>query len=153
MKEVNDIQVNQFGEVSSVQPSVGIFLKEEYYSRLPDSYYDAGISFELTYDEALYRVLDRTPDDYEWAFFGSYECVLADPDPWHEVETGCTSICTVNDNRAFTHISEQSPYYNTFSAQFGHISWCTTDDNMVRYCGWTNVQVSRVIGTLKLFPE
>ena len=153
MKEVNNIQVNQFGEVSSVRPSIGIFLKEEYYSRLPENYYNVDISFELTYDEEVYQLLGGMPDNFEWDFIGLYELVPAESRWRDNSETGCTDICTVNDRRHDTNISEQSPFFNTVSAQWGIIRSGTSSSNYVLCHGATNIQVSRVIGTLKLFPE
>ena len=154
LKEVNDIHVNEFGEVSSVRPSVGIFLKEEYYSRLPEYYYDVGISFEITYDEAKYQLLGCTPDDFKDEFIGEYERVLTEPARWDNLETGCTEILTVYDNRNDTYIAEQSPFFNTISAErsIGYTGLIELEHTPIYY-GWTNIQVSRVIGTLKLFPE
>ena len=129
------------------------FLKEEYYSRLPDNYWDLEISFELVYDEAAYKVLNCAPDDYEYEFGGKYEVEPATAPRWWELETGCTYIGTVNDQRNYTHLSEQSPFYQTVSAEIGMYGSSLNDVKAIYVTRWTNVQVSRVIGTLKLFPE
>lgn len=152
LKEVNNVYVNEFGEVSSVCPSIGIFLKEEYYSRLPDNYWDMELSFELIYDEASYKVLNCTPDEYDYNFDGNYEIEPVNPPQWWKMETGCTVIGNVYDQRNTTHLSEQSPYFKTVSAEMP--MWCdsASEGNTQYITRWTNVQVSRVIGTLKLFP-
>ena len=152
MKEVNSITVNDFGEVSYVQPSIGIFLKDEHYSRLLENYWDLEISFELSYDETAFKVLNCVPDDYKYEFAGQYEREPVTPPSWWELETGCTVIGKVYDNRNSDWIAEQSPFHNTFSAEIGMYGGSASDGKTQYVAGWTNVQVSRVIGTLRLYP-
>lgn len=153
MKEVNSITVNAFGEVASVYPSLGVFLKEEYYSRLPENYWDVDIAFEVTYDETVNKALNCAPDDFDYNFIGTYEKEPTTPPSWWELETGGSSIGQVSDRRNADWVAQESPYYNTFSAEFTVFVDGFSDGNTQYISGWTNVQVSRVIGTLKLFPE
>ncbi len=152
MKEVNSITVNDFGEVSYVQPSIGIFLKDEHYSRLLENYWDMEISFELSYDETAFKVLNCAPDDYKYEFAGQYEREPVTPPSWWELETGCTVIGKVYDNRNSDWIAEQSPFHSTFSAEIGIYGGSASDGKTQYVAGWTNVHVNRVIGTLRLYP-
>ena len=152
LKEVTDITVNAFGEVDSIQPSVGVFLKEKYYSRLPANYWDADLAFELTYDDQAYKLLGCTPEEFDYNFVGQYEMEPAAAPSWYPMETGHTMISNVSDNRNAEWLAEQSPYQGTFSARF-FVGFGMFSDNSAQYItGWTNVQVSRVIGTLRLYP-
>lgn len=153
LKEVNSIRTNAFGEVSSVQPSIGIFLKEEYYSRLMDGYYTTDLSFELTYDEALYKVLNCDANDFNYDLAGQYERELVAGNNGWTLQTGCTAIAQIIDYRNGDWIPEQSPYYHTLSASIETAMFSSNDSKTVHIGGWANVQVSRVIGTLRLFPE
>ena len=153
LREVNDIGVNAFGEVSSVQPCVGIFLKEEYYDRLMDGYYATDLSFELTYDEAAYQLLGCTPDDFKYEFAGEYERELVAAPSWWDLQSGCTAILQVYDSRSDEWPPEQSPFHKTLSGMVMTASYYSGDYNVQYYCGWTNIQVSRVTGTLRLFPN
>ena len=152
MKEVNSIQVNAFGEVSSVRPAIGIFLKEEYYDRVPDNYWDVDISFEVTYDEVFYKLLNCTPDDYNYDLSGQYEKEPATAPSWYELKAGNTAIGQVFENRDSDWISEESPFYNTLSCEIGIYGGGYSDGNNQYITGWTNIQISRVIGTLRLYP-
>lgn len=152
LKEVNSIRENAFGEVESVYPTVGIFLKEEYYSRLPQYIENLNIAFELTYDETAYVVTNCTPEEFNWEFAGQYEREPATKLPsWWEVPTGCTANGQVNDNRGGDWIPEESPYYNTLSCEIYALGSAGGDREMYLNL-WTNVQMNRVIGTLPLFP-
>lgn len=153
MKEVNSIQVNAFGEVSNVQPAIGIFLKEEHYDRLLENYWDMEISFELLYDETPYKVLNCTAEEFDYNFTGNYEKEPATAPSWWEMQTGCTAIGQVFDNRNADWIAEQSPFHNTFAAEIGIYGGGYSDGSTQYVTGWTNIQVNRVIGTLRLYPE
>lgn len=153
MKETKSIQVNAFGEVSYVQPAVGIFLKEEHYDRLLENYWDMELAFELTYDETPYKVLNCTPEDFDYSFLGNYEMEPATNVPsWWEMQTGCTVIGNVYDNRNADWLAEQSPFNGTFSAEIGMYGGGYGDNNAQYVSLWTNIQVSRVTGTLRLYP-
>jgi len=152
MKEVNGIRKNSFGEVEAVYPTVGIFLKEEYYDRLPEYFDTMNIAFELTYDETPYVVPNCTPEEFQWDFAGQYEREPATKLPsWWEVPTGCTADGTLNDNRNSTWIAEESPYFNTVSCEIYAIGSAGGDQTMYLNL-WTNIQMNRVTGTLPLFP-
>ena len=152
LKEANSITLNAFGEVEYVQPSLGLFLKEEYYSRLPENYWDVDIAFEVTYDETAYKILNCAPADFNYNLIGTYEKEPTTPPSWWELQTGCTSIGQVSDRRNADWVAQESPYYNTFSAEIYVYGGSASDSKTQYTAGWTNIQVSRVIGTLKLFP-
>lgn len=149
LREVNDIGLNPFGEVSHVTPTAGIFLKEEYYSRLLKNYSAVEISFELTYNNAEYQVLNVQPGEFKHELAGQYERKLISESP-----EMYSAIVNIEDHRQYSSFVEQSPYYNTLSGRhFAHLG--SSSDGYGNYtigCH-TNFQVSRVIGTLKLFPE
>ena len=152
IKEVNSISINAFGEVDYVQPCIGIFLKEEYYDRLLENYWDMELAFELTYDETAYKILNCTPDNYKYELAGQYEREPVTPPSWWKLETDCTAIGSVSDRRTYIGIPEQSPFYNTFSAEIGMYGGSANDGKTQYVAGWTNIQMSRVTGTLKLYP-
>ena len=152
IKEVNGMSANSFGEVESVYPTVGIFLKEEYYSRLPQYFDNLNIAFELTYDETPYVVLNCSPEEFQWDLAGQYEREPATKLPsWWEVPTGCTADGILNDNRNSDWLPEESPYCNTVSCEIYAMGSAGGDRTMYLNL-WTNIQMSRVTGTLPLFP-
>ena len=152
IKEVNNIRKNAFGEVESVYPTVGIFLKDEYYSRLPQYFDNLNIAFELTYDETPYVVLNCSPEEFKWDFAGQYEREPATKLPsWWEVPTGCTADGILNDNRNSDWLPEESPYCNTVSCEIYAMGAAGGDREMYLNL-WTNIQMNRVIGILPLFP-
>ena len=152
IKEVNGIRKNGFGEIEAVYPTVGIFLKEEYYSRLPEYIENMNISFEVSYDETPYVVPNCKPEEFNWDFAGQYEREPATKLPsWWDVPTGCTADGRLNDNRNSDWLPEESPYCNTVSCEIYAIG--TAGGDQVMYLNlWTNIQMNRATGTLPLFP-
>lgn len=154
LQEVNEISVNEFGDISSVYPTIGIFLKEEYADRLADGYGAVDVTFELSYDEALFEVLGVEPDAFASEFLGEYEIRLTnDPYGWWDLESGCTQIVTIEDRRNYDWETELSPYYQKVAGYCSPSRGCSWGSDGIFYCGWTNVQVNRVQGTLMFYPE
>ena len=152
LKECNSVSLNAFGEVEYVQPSLGFFLKEAYYSRLPENSWDVDIAFEVTYDETAYKVIGCTPEEFNYNLMGTYEKEPTTPPSWWELQTGGSSIGQVSDRRNADWVAQESPFYNTFSAEIGMYGGGASDGKTQYVTGWTNIQISRVTGTLKLFP-
>lgn len=154
LREVNDIWENEFGEVSYEAPHLAIFLKEEYYSRLPEYDVCQDLVFELIYDECLYQLLNCNPDDYDYHFTGRYEKKQIDPPYWSsELGTDLTSIIIIYDNRNNPWMSELSPLRGKIHGAMSTVDFSIDMYGTQYYYGYTNFRVNRVHGTLMLLPE
>ncbi len=153
LRETPNVHINDFGEIVGRDHSYGIFLKDEYYNRLADNYEAVNVNFELTYDEACFKATDYNKETFDSAFIGDLTFESCKGPTWWEPESGQTTTATVYDQRTWEDTKyQQDPYYQKVAAQFYMSNGWSEDGNTLYYFGSINVQVSRVQGSLLLYP-
>ena len=155
IREAKYVWFNPFGDLESSSPGYGIFLKDEYYDRLANSYEAVQVDFEVTYDEICYKAEGYESDNFDYNLLGEYTLTPTDPPYWADKpETGLTATGTVYDRRRETDgNTELDPFYQKVAAQCSIYGATSSDSINYYYYGATNIQVSRVQGTLLLFAE
>lgn len=154
LRQANNVYVNNFGEVEHNYPCHGIFLKEEFYDRISPDYVDFKIDFELTYDEACFKVLDFDPDTESWEFIGDYTFEPTDPPRWwDDFKVDQTEAASIEDRRHWEDGNELDPYYQKVAAPIYNTYGGSSCMNNAVYCKFAdNLRISRVQGTLRLYP-
>lgn len=149
LRQVKNIGVNEFGEVTYSAPGYGVFLKEEYYDLLKEP----SVDFEVTYDEACFQVTGYEGDSPDYNFIGEYTLIPTAAPYWWELQTGCSTTAPVYDQREWDDGNELNPYYHTIAAQFYVGGYWSEDGSNVYYCFVENAHISRVQGSLTFYRE
>ena len=136
LRETEQTNVNGFGEVDYRQIGYGVFLKDEYITQLPRDYVDLEISFELQYDEALFKV----NGDFLSGEYTLEEASLR----WFSTNQGLT-------NRTILDAPAGSTQQNTVSGFFHSAGGGWMEENGVTYIIVPiNPEILRVQGSLTL---
>jgi len=149
LREADNVMYNEFGDVTYNSPGYGVFLKEAFYTRFAS----ADVDFEMTYDEACYKIIGFTPESSNWSvILNDYELESATPPYWIDLGTGCTATATVYDYNRWDKLPEE-PYYQKIAAEF-FVSGGLFSSGSTMYCTLvSNPQITRVQGSMMLRPE
>lgn len=152
LREANNVYINQFGDTESNLPGYGIFLKEELYDRVKNTYDAINVDFEITYDEVCCKVLGYEKDAFDYNFVGDYTLEPCKAPSWWETESGCTVTASVYDNRDYPDGSDADPYYQKIAAQFYFAGAFAEMGSTMYYNSFENVAVTRAQGSITLLP-
>ena len=141
LRECFDLYTNNFGEMENFNIGYGLFLKEEYISRLENI---TEVSFEIEADRALYAVnVDEATGDYTLG--ESYSGYNWD---WHWEGQHGTFTASVW-NRTYNDEDPRSDLYMQVAGMVND-TWYTSEGDIRYYCVLENAVLTRIQGTIEL---